>query len=146
MTGQRVTSLEELSDMVTGAIADKMACLVNQQKVAQAVIDAISGTGKVDMKKIDTVMIEEAIEKANIHAACEDMILEVATECLTDTGFTNNSPVMGVENIVENKTAEPVAATAPLKPALSMDVTALREQILGLLPPFVPDLVQQSIN
>jgi hypothetical protein len=92
-------------------------------------------------------MIEEAIEQANMHAACKDIILEVVTECLANAGFTNDSPVMGATNIVEDKTIEPVAAAAaPLKPVVSMDVTALREQILGLLTSFVPDPAVQAID
>jgi hypothetical protein len=137
MADEPVTSLGELSDIVTDTIRDKMTVLINQQMVAQAVLAAIARTGKVDMRNIDTMMIEEAIEKANVHAYCEDIILEVVTKCLTDAGFTNDSPVVGATKPVVKKTAKPVAAAAPplLKPALSMDVTALREQILGLLTP-----------
>jgi hypothetical protein len=140
MADQPVTCLGELSDIVTDCIRDKMTVLINQQMVAQAVLAAIAGTGKVDMRNIDTVMIEEAIEKANVHAYCEDIILEVVTKCLTDAGFTNDSPVVGAAKPVVKKTAKPVAAAAAappplLKPALSMGVTALREQILGLLTP-----------
>jgi hypothetical protein len=138
MVDQRVTSLDELSDTITDFIIPKIDVFVDQQKVAQAVLDAIARTGKADMRNVPTVILEDAIEQAIHHAYNEEIILEVITECLIDAGFTNDPPAKGAtKKIAESKIAEPVAAAAPapLKPAVSMDVTALREQVLGLSTP-----------
>jgi hypothetical protein len=129
---QRITSLEELSDKITDTVADRMAVCINQQIVAQAVLDAISKTGKADIKNVPTVIIEEAIGQAIEHAVCEDIVLEVVSECLRDAGFTDDPPKTGATKKIGEKK---IAAAAPDKPAVSMDVTALREQILGLPTP-----------
>jgi hypothetical protein len=53
---KRITSLEELSDKATDAIADKMTYLVNQQKKSPKPSSTpFPEPAKVDMKNIDTV-------------------------------------------------------------------------------------------
>jgi hypothetical protein len=78
-----------------------------------------------------------------IRDTCNDeAIAKVVTSCLKDAGFTNPPPAAAeASNVDEQRIEEPVAAAIEAtmadprpRPSLVMDVTALREQILGSFP------------
>jgi hypothetical protein len=127
-------SLDELSKKVAEDVGLNIVNLFDRTKMARGVLDALG--------HYEDETAEGAIEVAVADTCDDEEVLATVTESLKEAGFTNDPPVAEAPNVGENNIAETVAAAvraamADLRPqpsVLSVDVTALREQILGSLP------------
>jgi hypothetical protein len=138
MAGQRPSiSLAALSEKVSWAVGSSLQNLVDNDEIAKTVL---SGCYE-DFKWYHIETAPATIEEAVGDTCDDDAIKETITKALKDAGITNEPPAAEPTNIDEKKIEEPVvaaikAAMADPRPgsSISMDVTALREQILGLFP------------
>jgi hypothetical protein len=133
MANQRPASLDELNERLTTAVADNITSFLVWHRLANAALDFI----KVDTSDVDNDDLAEAIAKEMSEAVHEDTIERVITQSLKEAGITNE-PAMDApairQQIGEAVNATDNAAMANFRPqpsVLSMDVTALREQILS---------------
>jgi hypothetical protein len=138
-------SLTELSKKVAEDVGYNISCFVDQTKIAKAALGTVVRDDD-DNERFRSSLDEvgKAVEEA-IRDTCDDNeILSIVTTSLREAGITNDPPAaaeapkVGDMNITETVAAAVRAATADLRPQpsmLSMDVTALREQILSSFIP-----------
>jgi hypothetical protein len=136
MANLRSISLDELSKRVSEAIIDDCSSLMDSNRITNAALYHLCEK-RVDTEEVDTEDLGDAIEECFHEAIYEDTIEQIITQSLKNAGFNNDPPVVQAPNtgqIAESVAAALKAAVAELKPqpsVLSMDVTALREQIMG---------------
>jgi hypothetical protein len=142
VAGQRPQiSLAALSEQVSEVVRYNIPRFVHKLQVADAVLDTIYD----DSSRFDVCLKTKNTGNAAREAICDtcndERITEVVTKALKDAGFTSEPPAAEASNVDEKKIEQPVAATIKATmadprpgPSISMDVTALREQILGLFP------------
>ena len=135
-------SLAELNKRVSEAVIHNIASFVDKEKIARAFLTAKDICGDSDMVTSHLETASEIIGEA-VHDEVESKWLtSKVTEVLKDAGFTNPPPAAAeASNVDEQRIEEPVAAAIEAtmadprpRPSLVMDVTALREQILGSFP------------
>lgn len=148
MAGQRPQiPLDELSKKITDKVADRFILFVNEVDIASHVL--ATADDEDDIEGARGAVVDSASNTVN-----KDRMGKCITLVLKEAGFTNEPPAAEASNVGDRNIAETVAAaavrpaTADLRPqlsALSMDVTALREQILSSSPQSY-HLSQLSIN
>jgi hypothetical protein len=139
-------SLDELSKKVAEDVGLNIVNLFDRTKMARGVLDALGHyedeTGETFGDYVEVTRAEGAIEVAVADTCDDEEVLATVTESLKEAGFTNDPPAAEAPNVGDKNIAETVAAAVraavtdlrPQPSVLSVDVTALREQILGSLP------------
>jgi hypothetical protein len=138
-------TLDELSKKVAEDIGYNIVNLFDREEMARGVLDALGHeedeeVGETFGDYLEAKAAEGAIEEVVGDTCDDEEILKTVTKTLKEAGFTNDpppaaeAPNVGSMNIAETVAAAVRAATADLRPQpsmLSMDATALREQILS---------------
>jgi hypothetical protein len=139
MANLRSISLDELSKRVSEAIIDDCGSLMDSNRIANAALYHLCEK-RVDTEEVDVEDLGDAIEECFHEAIYEDRIEKIITQSLKNAGVTNDPPVVQAPNtgeIAESVAAAVKTAVSELRPQpslLSMEVTALREQIMGGFP------------
>jgi hypothetical protein len=141
MANQRSVSLDELSERLTIAVTNNLTSFMDLETIATAALAHISSQSIVasdtDIAEEDLGLLGFAIQDGMSSAVFEDRIERAITRSLKDAGVTNE-PAMDVPAIrqqigeaVNANVNTAMAYSRPQPSVLSMDVTALREQILS---------------
>jgi hypothetical protein len=142
MAGQRSVSLGELSERVTRAVIENLTSFMDMGVIATAALAHIADqhivASDTDIAEEDLGLLGFAIEDGMSDAIFEDRIERAITRSLRDAGVTNEPTIDApaiCQQIGEAVNATVNTAMANFRPprpsVLSMDVTALREQILS---------------
>jgi hypothetical protein len=141
MANQRSVSLDELSERLTIAVTNNLTSSMDLETIATAALAHISSQSIVasdpEIAEEDLGLLGFAIQDGMSSAVFEDRIERAITRSLKDAGVTNE-PAMDAPAIRQqigkavNATVNTAMANFRPQPSvLSMEVTALREQILS---------------
>lgn len=156
MAIQSPVSLDELSERLTTTVTDNLAGFVMWHRIGNAALAFMPLD--IDTSGVDNEDLADAIAEEMPEATHEGVIERVITQSLKEAGITNQPPAALDATVIRQQIGEVVNATVnaamasfrPPQPiVLSMDVTALREQILSAFyqpPKFIPTVRYSSTN
>jgi len=130
-----------MTEKVSEAVAKILDQIVDCHRIVLDILDALGSNHNIHTENVDSQIFADYIAY-NIHKAIDKRSLGVyITRGLEEAGFADK-PAVGVSGIGESMAATATGSTAMAvlrpQPSMSMDVTVLREQILGALPNHLP--------